>query len=68
MKMDYSQWSICNPNSGQPQAELDGIGDLDGTPASVEPLCSIRVLINFDFHERFYKINICNKIQLIRIK
>jgi hypothetical protein len=24
MKMDYPEWSICNPNSGHPPAELDG--------------------------------------------
>jgi hypothetical protein len=35
MKMDYSQLSICDTNSRHSQAELDGTGDPDVTPAQV---------------------------------
>ncbi len=27
MKIDYSHWSICNTNSGNSLAELDGTAD-----------------------------------------
>ena len=58
MKVEYTQWSICNPNSGHNPAELDGTSDPDGTPVQVEPLSSFRLVVNFDYSERCYKIHL----------
>jgi hypothetical protein len=55
MKVEYSQLNICNPNSGNNPAELDGTSDPDGTPVQVEPLSSFRLVVNFDYSERCYK-------------